>query len=98
MVEVSDLFGVRGAKLLREVQLPAACRYRVDSLLQLIAAFDREIAQTAQLTSDRLRADPGYAAVRTIPWVGPILGAVFVAEIGDVHRFAPPEQLASWAG
>ena len=67
MVEVSDLFGVRGAKLLREVQLPAACRYRVDSLLQLIAAFDREITQTAQLTSDRLRADPGYAAVRTIP-------------------------------
>ena len=70
MVEVSDLFGVRGAKLLREVQLPAACRYRVDSLLQLIAAFDREIAQTAQLTSDRLRDDPGYAAVRTIPGSG----------------------------
>ena len=72
-VPVSDLFGVRGLKLLREVQLPAACRYRVDSLLQLIAAFDREITQTAQLTSDRLamiglcrgadrsrgRADPG---------------------------------------
>ena len=97
-VPVSDLFGVKGSKLLRQVQLPAACRYRVDSLLQLIAAFDREITQTAQLTSDRLRDNPGYAAVRTIPGVGPILGAVFVAEIGDVHRFARPEQLTSWAG
>ena len=27
-----------------------------------------------------------------------MLGAVFVAEIGDVHRFPGPEQLTSWAG
>ena len=30
--------------------------------------------------------------------VGPILGAVFVAEIEDVHRFADPTRLCSWAG
>ncbi|WP_317571599.1 transposase [Rhodococcus jostii] len=29
--------------------------------------------------------------------VGPTLGAVFVAEIGDVHRFADPGHLCSWA-
>ena len=27
-----------------------------------------------------------------------MLAAVFVAEIGDVHRFAGPAQLCSWAG
>ena len=27
-----------------------------------------------------------------------MLAAVFVAEIGDITRFARPEQLASWAG
>ena len=27
-----------------------------------------------------------------------MLAAVFVAEIGDVHRFPGPAQLASWAG
>jgi hypothetical protein len=27
-------------------------------------------------------------AVQSVPGVGPILGAVFVAEVGDVHRFA----------
>ena len=27
-----------------------------------------------------------------------MLGAVFVAEIGDVHRFAGPAQLTCWAG
>lgn len=36
--------------------------------------------------------------MQTIPGIGPVLGAVFVAEIGDVSRFARPEQLACWAG
>ncbi|MDT7652778.1 MAG: hypothetical protein QOI36_4184 [Pseudonocardiales bacterium] len=29
--------------------------------------------------------------------MGPLLGTVFVAEIGDITRFTRPEQLASWA-
>jgi transposase len=33
-----------------------------------------------------------------VPGVGPVLAAVFVAEIGDVHRFASAAHLASWAG
>jgi hypothetical protein len=33
-----------------------------------------------------------------IDGVRPVLAGVFVAEIGDVHRFARPEQLCSWAG
>lgn len=43
---------------------------------------------------------PGLLAVGVgaLIFVGPILAAVFVAEIGDVTRFLGPEQLASWAG
>nr|WP_278045685.1 transposase [Micromonospora kangleipakensis] len=33
-----------------------------------------------------------------MPGVGPVLAAVFVAEIGEVDRFPGPAQLASWAG
>lgn len=46
----------------------------------------------------RLARHPGYIAVQTIPGIGPSLGAVLVAEIGDVTRFTRPEQLTSWAG
>ena len=46
----------------------------------------------------RLRDDPGYRAIQAIDGVGRVLAAVFVAEIGDVHRFANPEALCSWAG
>ena len=73
-------------------------RARVDSLLRLIAALDFEIDTFARLVAGRLRADPGYRAIQQIPGVGPILGAVFVAEIGDIGRFARPAQLACWAG
>ncbi|HET7070070.1 MAG TPA: transposase [Nocardioides sp.] len=33
-----------------------------------------------------------------MPGVGPILAAVFLAEVGDVTRFTKATQLASWAG
>lgn len=36
--------------------------------------------------------------MQTLPGIGPILGAVFVVEIGDVTRFDGPTRLASWAG
>ena len=64
----------------------------------MIAALDFEIELFAKLVAGRLRTDPGYRAIQQIPGVGPVLAAVFVAEIGDITRFHRPEQLASWAG
>ncbi len=40
----------------------------------------------------------GPVAVQAIPGIRPILGAVLVAEIGDIHRFSTPEKLTCWAG
>src|SRR5690348_15486223 len=45
-----------------------------------------------------LAGDSGYAAIRQLPGIGPVLGAVIVAEIGDITRFGKPGQLCSWAG
>jgi transposase len=97
-VPVSDLFGVGGRQLLAATTLAVESRSRVDSLLRVIAALDFEIDTFAKLVCGRLRTDPGYAAIQAIPGVGPILAGVFVAEIGDITRFARPPQLASWAG
>ena len=41
---------------------------------------------------------PGYNAIQTVDGIGKVLGAVFVAEIGDVTRFSSSKQLCSWAG
>src|SRR6187401_3498431 len=97
-VTSSDVFGPGGRELLERVALPAAMRAKTNSALRLIDAITFEIDTFAGLVTARLHTEPGYAAVQTIPGVGPTLGAVFVAEIGDVRRFRRPEQLASWAG
>jgi len=45
-----------------------------------------------------MKNDRGYRAIQAIDGVGPVLGAVMVAEIGDITRFASADRLCSWAG
>ena len=97
-VGVSDLFGRAGRCLLDDVALDGPYRLRVDSLLGLIDAYSTEIDRFAVLVEGSLAGHLGYVAIQAISGVGPVLAAVFVAEIGDVSRFAGSAQLCSWAG
>jgi transposase len=97
-VAVSDLFGVGGHKLLDELQLDAPFSARIASLRRLIDAFTFEIDILTKRNSTQLRTHPGFQAIQAIRGVGPVLAAIFVAEIGDVTRFTRPQQLCSWAG
>ena len=97
-VLMSDLFTPNGTTLLEHLRVPAPYLARVGSLRRLLDQLDEEIDLFSRLIRGRLVADRGYAAVQRIPGIGPVLGAVFVAEIGDVHRFPGPQQLCSWAG
>ena len=97
-VVMSDLFGLAGNELLDGLDLPVPYAARIASLRRLIDNLEFEVDLFAGIVRGRLAHDPGYAAVQMIPGIGPTLGAVFVVEIGDVTRFARPEQLTSWAG
>ncbi|HEX2185432.1 MAG TPA: IS110 family transposase [Chloroflexota bacterium] len=98
VVVLSDLFGVAGNRLLDELHLDPAYQARVESLRRVVALHDQEIAALDAAIHRRLAGDAAYQALQTIPGVGRVLAAVFVAEIGDIGRFQGPEQLASWAG
>jgi len=97
-VLMTDLFGVAGTALLEGLDLPAPYAARIASLRRVMDGLDFEIDVFTRLARARLVGDPGYAAVQTIPGIGPTLGAVFVAEIGDITRFDRPEALTCWAG
>ncbi|GAB3852228.1 IS110 family transposase [Dactylosporangium cerinum] len=97
-IAVSDLFGVGGRELLIAAPLDGAFRGRVDSLCRLIDAVDFEIDALTKPVRSRLSGHRGFTAIQAIPGVGPVLAAIFVAEIGEVDRFGGPAQLASWAG
>jgi len=97
-VPMTDLFGVAGNELLDSCRLGDAYRNRLESLRELVAAFDKEVALAEAELHRFLAGDLGYLALQEIPGVGPVFAALFVAEVGDVSRFSSPDKLASWVG
>src|SRR3954454_4713790 len=97
-IAVSDLFGLGGRELLAKAPLDGPFRARVDALCRLIAAVDFEIDVVAGPVRATLAGHAGYRVIQALPGVGPVLAAFFVAELGEVGRFAGAGQVASWAG
>ncbi len=96
--ETKGIWWSGGQRWLDELRLADAYTNRIGSLRDLIELYDREIIQSDTRIHMRLKGDPGYEAIQQIAGVGKVLAAVFVAEIGDVHRFPDPRRLCSWAG
>jgi len=92
------LFGVGGNAQLDALDLPLGYACRLDSLRDLVGVYDREVAALDRRIAAQLANHQGFRAIQVIDGIGPVLGAVFVAEIGDVTRFPSPDRLASWAG
>ena len=87
----SDIFGTcAGNTWLDGLDLPQPYAGKVASLRQLNAELTGEITLLEQVIGDLLAGHQGYAAIRQLPGIGPVLGAVIVAEIGDIRRFRRP--------
>jgi transposase len=97
-VTCSDIFGAWGTQWLDELPLPQPYCWKVASLRQLISWLSSEITVLEQVTAELLAGHDAYRAVQELPGIGPVLGAVIVAEIGDITRFRHPARLCSWAG
>jgi len=76
-----------GRQWLDDLRLGDVYVDRIESLRDLIELYDREIRDCDLRIQRRLKGHPGYEAIQALRGVGPVLAAVFVAEIGDVTRF-----------
>ncbi len=81
-----------------EAGLDLVYRQRVGSLLELIDAYDTEVETFRAMIAHRLAGHAGYRVIQQLDGIGPTFAAIFVAEIGDVGRFARPDKLCCWAG
>jgi transposase len=97
-VTCSDIFGVWGSTWLDGLALPQPYAGKMASLRKICAVLAGEIALLEAVIAGLLEHHQGYRAVRALPGIGPVLGAVIVAEIGDITRFPRPAELCSWAG
>ena len=94
----TSMWGPAGTAQLDSLELPMAYSLRLESLRDLIELYGREIEIVDRRVQMTLKDDRGYKAIQVIHGVGPVLAAVFVAEIGDASRFRSPDQLCAWAG
>jgi transposase len=98
--EVSDIFGVRGRVLLEHSldALPPYTRRAVETQLQLLDQVEEQIRLSEQQIKAVIKETAAMKLLITLPGFGPILSIVAALEVGDVHRFPGPEQLASYGG
>jgi transposase len=96
--ELDSIWGTGGQQWLDDLRLDDEYVNRIDSLRDLIEVYDRQVHDCDVRIYRHLKGHPGYQAVQALRGVGPVLAAIFVAEIGDVGRFANARQLCSWAG
>jgi transposase len=96
--EHADLFGAGGRGFLDELELRPEPRQRLQTLLRLIADFDREIDALAREIDRRAKHDPRVDVLCQIYGIGRYLGMLIVAEIGDIERFPTARHLCAWAG
>ncbi len=96
--ELNTIWQAGGQQWLDDLRLGDEYVNRIESLRDLIEGYDRQIRDCDVRIYRRLKGHPGYEAVQALRGVGPVLAAVFVAEIGDVTRFANARRLCSWAG
>ena len=81
------MFGPAGQRLLDEMPVEGVYRDRVESLRHLLEIYERELVLVESHLSRRLKHHRGFSAIQAIYGVGPIMAAIFVAEIGDASRF-----------
>jgi transposase len=94
----SNLFGPGGLRFLEELELRQGPRRRLDSLLALIADFDREIDRTSAEIDQRAKADAYVEVLCQIRGIGRYIAMLVIAEVGDIARFPSARHLCAWAG
>ena len=94
----SNLFGPGGTRFLAQLELREGPRRRLDSLLALIADFDREIDQTSAEIDQRAKTDPHVEVLCQIRGIGRYIAMLVITEVGDITRFPSARHLCAWAG
>ena len=97
-VTCTDIFGAGGSTWLDGLALGQPYAGKMASLRKVCAVLTGEIALLEAVIAGLLEDHQGYRAGRALPGIGPVLGAVIVAEIGGITRFPRPAELCSWAG
>jgi transposase len=95
---VSDLFGVKGRRWLRGLELPLEEAETIDSALRHVEFLDSEIAAVERLIAHDALQSSEARRLMTVPGVNVICAATFLAAVGDIRRFPTARRLVGYLG
>ena len=69
--------------------------FQLRALLEQMRFIEKQVSDEAEIAAIMEKLN---SPITTIPGIGPVLGAVILGEIGDIHRFESPSKLVAYAG
>jgi transposase len=97
-IPVSDLFGVKGMKYLKDIDLPNYHQQQLQSYLTVYDCLNEQIQPLTKRIRKLAQKDPMAQLLMTIPGIGPLTAMFIIAEIEDISRFPSYRNLSSYAG
>jgi transposase len=94
----SDLFGKRGRKWLKTIEVREVYRMAIDGYLQLIDFLDEQIKPVTGEIDLKAKGDARAKILETIPGIGHYSAMLILGEVGDFSRFPSAKHLVSYAG
>lgn len=98
IVPVTDLFGKKGRRWLADQGLSCSHRQLVDLLSSQVDSITLAIREVEESLRQSLEEHPVLARLMTVPGLGFLTAAAFLAEVGDVDRFPRARHLVSYLG
>jgi transposase len=89
---------VAGQTWLNQLTLPQQAQRALSTMRQIDRDLTAQLIPVETAIAREALADPIVQRLQTVHGIGPVLGLMLRAEIGDVRRFPTPGHLASYAG
>lgn len=87
-----------GQTWLNQLSLPRQAQRALSTMRQIERDLSMQLGVVETDMAREARTDPIVQRLQTVFGIGPVLGLMLRAEIGDVSRFPTPAHLASYAG
>jgi transposase len=93
-----NLFTGVGREYLRTVKLRPQRRKLVDQQLEILEFLEEKISQELKWIKSQVKKRKEAIILKTVPGFGDISALMFIAEIGNITRFARAEQIPRYFG
>ncbi len=78
--------------------LADAAQVEMSCLLEQITFLETQVVRVDEALAVLVAELPDYQCLLSIPGIGPVIAAMLLGEIGDIHRFDTLNQLVAYAG